>query len=85
MAVKIVAACINCWACEPLCPTRAIYVAKPHFLVDDRKCTECEGDYADLQCASICPVEGAIIDSLGNPLNPPGTLTGISPTLSTIP
>ena len=85
MAVKIIASCINCWACEPLCPARAIYEAKPHFLVDERKCTECEGDYGALQCASICPVEGAIIDSLGNPLNPPGTLTGIPPTLSTIP
>lgn len=79
MAVQIIASCINCWACLPLCPTQAIYEAKPHFLVDPRQCTECEGDYAEPQCAGICPVEGAILDKLGNPVNPPGTLTGLSP------
>jgi len=31
----------------------------------------------DAQCASICPIEGAILDELGNPLNPVGSLTGI--------
>lgn len=79
MAVKIVAACINCWACQPVCPVGAIYAAKPHFRVDPRQCTECAGVYADPQCASICPVEGAILDSLGEPFNPPGSLTGIPP------
>ena len=77
MALQIVAACTNCWACQPLCPVGAISEAKPHFLIDSGKCTECEGYYADPQCASICPVESAIINSLGQPLNPLGTLTGI--------
>lgn len=79
MALSIVASCINCWACEELCPSQAIYEAKPHFLIDARKCTECEGDYAEAQCAAICPIEGAILDSLGNEINPPGSLTGIPP------
>jgi ferredoxin len=46
-------------------------------MIDASKCTECAGDYADPQCASICPVEGAILNWQGNPVNPPGSLTGI--------
>jgi Fe-S-cluster-containing hydrogenase component 2 len=79
MAFEIVAACTNCCACQSVCPSDAIYEAKPHFLVDAKKCNECEGDYAEPQCASICPVEGAILDSQGKPVNPPGSLTGIPP------
>lgn len=48
-------------------------------MIDARKCNECNGEYADAQCASICPVEGAILNSLGAAVNPPGSLTGISP------
>lgn len=81
MALEIVDSCVNCYACEPLCPNAAIYQAKPHFLIDPERCTECVGDYEDPQCASICPIEGAIIDELGNALNPPGSLTGIPPAL----
>lgn len=79
MALKIVESCVNCWACEPLCPSQAIYEAAPHFLIDAKKCTECEGDHADPQCASICPIEGAILDSFQVAMNPPGSLTGIPP------
>lgn len=79
MSYKIIESCVNCWACEPLCPSEAIYEAKPHFLIDEKKCTECEGDYADAQCASICPIEGAILNPFGGEANPPGSLTGIPP------
>ncbi len=79
MAVKIVDNCVNCWACVPVCPSQAIYEAKPHFLVDAKKCSECDGDYADPQCASICPIECAILDVTGAPINPPGSLTNIPP------
>jgi len=79
MALKIIESCVNCFACEPLCPSKAIYEAKPHFKINARKCTECEDDFATPQCAAICPIEGAIIDALGAPLNPPGSLTGIPP------
>ena len=78
MAFEIIESCVNCYACEPLCPNRAIYQASPHFLIDPDKCTECSGDFLDAQCASICPIEGAILDELGAPLNPIGSLTGIS-------
>lgn len=79
MSLSIIESCVNCWACEPLCPSNAIHEAEPHFMIDARKCTECEGDYADTQCASICPIEGAILDGFGEAVNPPGSLTGIPP------
>ncbi|SDX41814.1 hypothetical protein SAMN05421644_10343 [Allochromatium warmingii] len=79
MAFQIIAGCVNCWACAPLCPSAAIVAATPHFRIDAKLCTECDGVYADPQCASICPIEGVILDSAGVPLNPPGSLTGIPP------
>lgn len=79
MAFEIVESCVNCWACEPLCPSNAIFEARPHFRIDARKCTECDGDFADPQCASICPIEGAILDACGEQANPAGSLTGIPP------
>lgn len=79
MAYEIISSCVNCWACVELCPSQAIYEAKPHFLIDAKKCTQCEGDYADAQCASICPIEGAILNAEGVAANPPGSLTGIPP------
>jgi len=79
MSLSIIESCVNCWACEPVCPSDAIYEAAPHFMIDAKKCTECEGDHADPQCVSICPIEGAILDHLGAALNPPGSLTGIPP------
>lgn len=79
MAFEIIESCVNCYACEPLCPNQAIYEAQPHFMIAAEKCTECIGDFMDAQCVSICPIEGAILDELGAPLNPPGSLTGIPP------
>lgn len=79
MAFSIVEGCVNCWACEAVCPSNAIYEASPHFLIDNKKCTECEGDYADPQCASICPIEGVILDGMMEVVNPAGSLTGIPP------
>jgi ferredoxin len=79
MALEIVESCVNCWACEPLCPSKAILAVKPHFLIDADKCTECLGDFAAPQCAAICPIEGAIVNELNEALNPPGSLTGIPP------
>lgn len=84
MAFSIIASCTCCWACLPLCPHEAIRAAAPHFQIDAARCTECVGDYADPQCASICPVEGAIVDGAGQALNPPGSLTGLSPERRTV-
>lgn len=79
MALRIIESCVNCYACEPLCPEQAIVEAKPHFLIEAGKCSECDGHFSDPQCAAICPIEGAILDPFGEPLNPPGSLTGIPP------
>lgn len=79
MALQIVDLCVNCWACVDVCPSEAIYSAEPHFKINAKKCTECDGDYSEPQCASICPIEDAILDSGGISMNPPGSLTGIPP------
>lgn len=81
MTLSIVDSCVSCWACVDVCPSNAIYLSdeERHFMIDAKKCTECEGDYADPQCASICPIEETILDSAGIAINPPGSLTGISP------
>lgn len=77
MALKIVESCVNCFACLEVCPSEAIYEAKPHFMIEAKKCTECDGDFTEPQCASICPIEEAILAADGTPLNPLGSLTGI--------
>lgn len=79
MSYTIIESCVNCWACESLCPSEAIYEAQPHFLIDTTKCTQCDGEFMVAQCAAICPVEGAILDGFGVVINPPGALTGIPP------
>lgn len=82
MALQIATACINCWACQPVCPTGAITydaTTKPNFRIHPAQCTECVGDYDDPQCASLCPVEGALLTATGEPYNPPGSLSGIPP------
>jgi len=79
MAFQIAEDCIRCWACVPLCPNGAIATDTAGFRIQPNRCTECAGDFAEAQCASICPAEGAILDAAGEPLNPPGSLTGIPP------
>jgi len=79
MALKIVESCVNCWACVDVCPSDAISQGDSHFKISASKCTECDGDYEEKQCASICPIEGAILFADGSPANPPGSLTGIPP------
>jgi ferredoxin len=86
VAYEIIESCVNCFACEPLCPSQAIFLppggpgsVRHHFQIDAKKCTECEGDHAEPQCVSICPIEGAILDPFGESANPPGSLTGIPP------
>lgn len=81
MSLVINDLCVGCHACEPLCPNKAISApagrARAVFLIDPDRCTECLGDHDLPQCAEICPVEGAIVNEHGEPLNPPGSLTGI--------
>jgi Fe-S-cluster-containing hydrogenase component 2 len=79
MSFSINELCVNCFACIDVCPNDAIFATETHFKITASKCTECVGDHDDAQCSSICPIEGAILDSLGMMLNPPGSLTGIPP------
>ena len=79
MALRINMSCVNCFACVDVCPTDSIFQSKRHFAINPKTCTECVGSHDDPQCASICPVEGAITDRHGRPMNPPGSLTGIPP------
>lgn len=77
MSLEIVELCVGCHACEAQCPNNAITAARPMFVINADKCTECLGDHDLPQCAEICPIEGAIVDEFGEPLNAPGSLTGI--------
>jgi len=77
MSLEIVELCVGCHACEGQCPNNAISAARKMFVINPNKCTECLGDHDLPQCAEICPIEGAIVNEFGEPLNPPGSLTGI--------
>ncbi len=79
MSYEITSLCVNCHACMDVCPSDAISAGARTFVIAASDCTQCEGDYAVAQCASICPVEGAILNELGEAANPPGSLTGIPP------
>ena len=61
MAMKIVADCINCGACEPECPNTAITAGESIYVIDPEKCTECVGAYDTPRCVEVCPVDGCII------------------------
>jgi len=81
MALSITDRCVNCYACQDVCPSQAISQGAARFEIDPLACTECAGQFADPQCASICPVEEALLDGLGAVIHPSGSLTGIPPTL----
>ena len=78
MALIIANTCVNCWVCVDVCPSYAIYRGPVHLEIDPEKCGKCLDDYTSPQCASVCPIEEAIIDAEGNPLNPKGSLRGIA-------
>ncbi|MBI2839349.1 MAG: YfhL family 4Fe-4S dicluster ferredoxin [Acidobacteria bacterium] len=57
MAVKIYEDCINCAACEPVCPNKAIAEGDPIYTINPDLCTECEGFHEEKQCVAVCPVD----------------------------
>ncbi|WP_207063050.1 4Fe-4S binding protein [Motiliproteus sp. SC1-56] len=81
MPLSITDRCVNCYACQDVCPSQAISRGAQQFHIDPAACTECAGHFADPQCASICPVEEALLDADGKTIHPPGSLTGIPSTL----
>lgn len=51
MAHKITEECINCGACEPVCPVEAIVEEGDRRIIDAEKCTDCGA------CIENCPVD----------------------------
>lgn len=43
--------CIMCDACLSICPTRAIAIGDPRYIITPELCTDC-GD-----CADVCPTD----------------------------
>jgi ferredoxin len=56
MATTITDECINCSACEPVCPNGAISEGDSIFVIDPNLCTECVGEFSEEQCQVVCPV-----------------------------
>jgi ferredoxin len=58
--------CINCGACEPVCPNKAISdgsdVGMDVYFIKPDLCTECVGEAAHEQCQAVCPVECCLPD-----------------------
>jgi ferredoxin len=62
MTYKIIASqCTSCGACEFECPNAAISMKGETFVINPKKCTECEGHFDAPQCAAVCPVENTCV------------------------
>jgi Fe-S-cluster-containing hydrogenase component 2 len=69
--------CVGCHACMTVCPNQAVYKtdrAEKPFAIHNKRCNECSSFWHEPQCASICPIEEAIVDCANFPLNPRGSL-----------
>ncbi len=55
MALKILDDCTNCDACLPPCPSQAISIGDPIYVIDALSCTECVGAEDEPQCVLVCP------------------------------
>lgn len=62
MANRITDACVNCGACESVCPSGAISRGPDVFVIDPALCTECVGFHHTQQCARVCPVDCCEVD-----------------------
>ena len=62
MATLIVDDCINCGACEPVCPNKAITAGEALYVINPERCTECVGFHDTEQCAAVCPVDACLPD-----------------------
>ncbi|MGY0614792.1 4Fe-4S dicluster domain-containing protein [Vibrio sp. FJH11] len=70
--------CVGCHACITVCPNQAVYKtgrAEKPFAIHNKRCNECSSFWHEPQCASICPIEEAIVDCANLPLNPRGSLS----------
>lgn len=62
MANLITDECVNCGACESVCPAGGISTNGEQYVIDTTRCTECVGFYHTQQCARVCPVDCSIVD-----------------------
>lgn len=62
MANMITEECVNCGACEPMCPSGGISMGEETFVIDPDVCSECVGFHHTQQCARVCPVDCCVID-----------------------
>ncbi len=62
MANMITEECVNCGACERMCPGGGISQGEETFVIDPSRCTECVGFHHTQQCARVCPVDCCVID-----------------------
>jgi ferredoxin len=62
VATIITSECINCGACEPECPNKAISQGDDIFVIDAALCTECVGFKDKEACAAVCPVDCCVPD-----------------------
>ncbi len=61
MAYKIIASqCTSCSLCEFECPNAAIKMKGDTFIIDPKKCTECDGE-SPVKCDEVCPVPGTCV------------------------
>jgi ferredoxin len=62
MTYKIIASqCTGCSLCEFECPNAAISMKGDTFVIDPKKCTECEGHFDHAKCDEVCPVPGTCV------------------------
>ena len=62
MAYKIIASqCTACSACEPECPNVAIREKNGTYIIEPKKCTECDGHFDSPQCVAVCPVPNTCV------------------------
>jgi ferredoxin len=54
--------CVNCGACESMCPAGGISEGSETFVIDPSRCSECVGFHHTPQCARVCPVDCCVID-----------------------
>jgi ferredoxin len=62
MSTVITSECVNCGACEPVCPNSAITAGDDIYLINPDLCTECVGFHGKEECASVCPSDCCVPD-----------------------